>query len=148
MALAFNLHTIIEEYNVLGGPTQQIGDYCDDHPLLYKVALLVNHLFRAAAMTGLGIVLPFSFAANAGICFLGSLFYRLTVETHCAYKFALPAFAGSLAFPIAHAGLTNLISGVAFSSISACVITAASFLPLVAYFSYIFLTVSYDVDNR
>jgi len=124
--MATRLHHLIDRYNVLSNPTRRISNSMHDHPRLYKFALLVNHIFRAAAMAALAMVLPFSTLANAAICFAGSLFYRLTVETNCAYKFALPAFAGAMAF---------LLAGV-------------SLLPISAYAAYVILTVSYDVDSR
>ena len=99
-------------------------------------------------MIAFKLVLPLSALASAGICFAGSLFYRLTVETNCAYKFALPAFAGSIAFPIALPGLFNLINGIAFVSLGHAGRYSPLLIPLAAYLAYIVLTVSYDVDNR
>jgi hypothetical protein len=123
-------------------------NYFKAHPAALKAALLANHIFRAASMTTLSKMLPFSTPLNTAICFSGSLFYRLTVETHCAYKFALPAFAGSLAFLTAQRPIVDLISGVAFASLSTLIATLSAILPLTAYFSYIALTINYDVDNQ
>lgn len=148
MTLAAQLHQFIDKCNVLHEPTKAIEEYLIEHPDLYKAALLVNHIFRAMSMAAFSVCLPFSAPVTAAICFIGSLFYRLTVETHCAYKFALPAFAGMIAFQIAQAGLAELISGVAVASLSAFAVASVSFLPLVAYFVYIVLTVSYDVDLK
>lgn len=134
--------------NFLQRLTEEIGAYLREHPHLYKIVLLVNHVFRAVSMLALSLVLPFSPAINTLICFASSLFYRVTVETHCAFKFALPAFAGSLAFPPALAALMDLISGVAFASLGAFALTCLCLVPLVAYFSYIALTVSHEVDQR
>lgn len=143
---AFN--DFIEDYNVLAEPTYQINDYFREHPTLYKVALLVNHIFRAVSMVGFELILPFSLPVNLLICFAGSLFYRLTVEKNCAYKFALPAFAGSVAIPLGLKALGDIINGVAFASIGAFAATAVLLVPITAYVAYIVLTVSYDVDNR
>ena len=99
MSCALALHNAIEKYNVLRKPTDQIKGYFKQHPNLYKAALLANHIFRALSMTALSFYLPHPI--NLAVCFASSLFYRLTVETNCAYKFALPAFAGSIAFPLA-----------------------------------------------
>jgi hypothetical protein len=147
MSFDLTLHKVIENYNVLKKPTEQINDYLRNHPSLYKAALLVNHVFRAVSMAAFCLVLPFAAPVNIAICFGGSLFYRLTVETHCAYKFALPAFAGSIAFPLALTGLTHLISGVAFASLSVFAVAFVSLIPLLAYFTYIALTVNYDVNH-
>jgi len=146
--MSISLHNFIENYNPLEIPTTKIYDYLHDHPDLYKAALLANHIFRAVSMTAFNLVLPFSTPMNIAICFAGSLFYRLTVETHCAYKFALPAFAGALAFPAANCALNDLIHGVAFSSMNALAFTLTKVLPLTAYIAYITLTVNYDVDAR
>lgn len=148
MSLAATLHQFIEQHNVLQEPTDALGAFFKEHPALYKVALLVNHLFRAFAMWGLGLFLPYGTLVNGVICFLGSLFYRLTVETHCAYKFALPAFAGSVALAIASRSLEELITGVAFASLSAFGLAFVSLIPLLLYTSYIVLTVSYDVEKE
>ena len=147
MAYAESLHNCITDYNVLKTATDQIEAFLNEHPEIKKVVLLVNHIFRALGMMALRMCLPFSLLVNDLICFAGSLFYRLTVETHCAYKFALPAFAGSLALPLAHTALYNLISGVAFASLAAFGLTLLSLIPLAAYTAYIILTVSYDVDH-
>lgn len=148
MSFAVSFHAIIENHNILQEPTEQISAYLRDQPNLYKVVLLVNHVFRAVSMSAFNAVLPFPTLINLAICFVGSLFYRLTVETNCAYKFALPAFAGSVALPLALSALIHLVNGAAFLSLNALAFTLASFIPLAAYFSYIGLTVSYDVDHR
>jgi hypothetical protein len=92
--------------------------------------------------------LPFVPAINLAICLGASLFYRLTVENNCAYKFALPAFAGGAAILLAKAALVPLITGVALASIGAWALAGAAFIAITAYVVYIALTVSYDVDNR
>ncbi len=147
MTCAESLHNFITNYNVLKTATDQIETFLNEHPEIKKVALLVNHIFRAIAMLALRLFLPFSLLVNDLICFAGSLFYRLTVETHCAYKFALPAFAGSMAIPLAHTALYEFISGVAFASLATFGVALLSLIPLAAYTTYIILTVSYDVDN-
>ncbi len=146
-SLSTSFHQLLEKHNVLHQPTKQISECFAQHPNLYKTALVVNHLFRAVAMTALCWVMPFSMPVNIGICFAGSLFYRLTVETHCTYKFALPAFAGSIAFPLANTAVDYTVSGIAFSCLGAFVETLMSALPLIAYLSYVVLTVNYDVDK-
>jgi hypothetical protein len=67
------------------------------------------------------------------LCFVGSLFYRLSVEKNCAYKFALPAFAGSMAFMIALPALISMINGVAFANVASGFANCALFLPLLFY---------------
>lgn len=148
MSCATALHNLIDQFNVLTGPTEQINDYLHDHPDLFKTALIINHLFRATSMTALMFFLPLPVVLSGGICLVGSLFYRLTVENNCAYKFALPAFGGSAAFLIGQESLAQLISGVAFASLETFAAALTSLLPLAAYMAYVVLTVSYDVDQR
>jgi hypothetical protein len=146
VSMSLALHKLIENCNVLQRPTDQLKGYFRSHPVAYKVALLANHLFRTASMIGLQMILPFSPLANMGICFTGSLFYRLTVETNCAYKFALPAFAGSLAAPMGIHALFDFIHQTAFESLQTFAQATMSIVPLTAYVVYIALTVNYDVD--
>jgi len=148
MSSDLTINGLIDKYNILKEPTEQVSRYMRENPTLYKAALLANHVFRAISMTALCFFLPFSLPVNIAICFAGSLFYRLTVETNCAYKFALPACAGAVALPMAAAALTSLISGVAFASIGAFAIATLSVLPLAAYLTYIVVTVNHDVDKQ
>lgn len=145
--MAISLHHAIERCNILKTPTNQINNYLNHHLNLRKTALLVNHIFRSVSMLAFKVILPFSTPMSLGICFAGSLFYRLTVETHCAYKFALPAFGGAVALLISRQAITHVIHGVAFTSLSTLGSTLIALTPLACYLSYILLTVSYDVDN-
>lgn len=145
--LDVTLHDFIDKHNVLINPTTYISNFLGLNPNFHKTALMANHIFRAFSMAALCQILPFFLPVNIAICFVGSLFYRLTVEINCAYKFALPAFAGSLALPLAATAVHRMISGVAFASLSASGLTFISFLPLVAYVGYIDLTVTYDVEH-
>lgn len=138
MSLALSFHNFIEQYNVLTEPTQKIHQYLRAHPRLYKVALVINHLFRAVAMATFFAVCPGPLLISSSICFLGSLFYRLTVETNCAYKFALPAFVG---------GLALRLSVMTFKHFSSWEAVAGSSVSLSVYLAYVVLTVSYDVDS-
>lgn len=148
MQLASTLHDAIDRYNVLRGPTQNLTQYAKSHRDLYKVALLANHLFRAAAATAFMHILPFSFPTSVGICLGGSLFYRLTVENNCSHKFALPAFASSLAFQSGKTAIAHVINGIAFQSLQTFGNTLLTLLPLSLCAAYTILTVSYDVDHR
>jgi hypothetical protein len=140
MSLSIATHNLIQRHNILTTPTNRINVYFSTYRGAYKIALLANHIFRAAAMAAL-----MSAGAGVFLCFAGSLFYRLTVENHCAYKFALPAFAGACAFLIGKAGLASLASGSAFASLGAFSVAVVPLLPLAAYAAYIGLTVDYDV---
>jgi hypothetical protein len=147
MSIGASLHEWIENYNILTFPTEIISNYLTANRPLYKLALIVNHIFRACAMTAFCQALPFASVINALICFEASLFYRLTVEINCAYKFALPAFAGSIAIPIGLSAIADMINGLAFASLYSFVSACISLVPLIAYITYIVLTVNYDADN-
>ncbi len=145
MTLATALHDAIMKYNVLKKPTQTLHHFLRSHPTIYKIALIVNHLFRAVMMAALMLFLPFSPFVCMGICLAGSIFYRLTVETNCAYKFALPSFAGGVSVLIAKEAVVHALAKGALASFASAF---AGLIPLSAYFCYIALTVSYDIDHH
>jgi hypothetical protein len=137
MSLPLAFHDFIQKYNVLAEPTKVVNRYLRDNPRQYKVALVINHLFRAVAMATFLAMCPFPLLVSGSICLTGSLFYRLTVETNCAYKFALPSFVGGLAFHL---------SGLALKHFSSWAAIACTSVSIGIYFTYVILTVSYDVD--
>lgn len=142
MSFAIKLHAIIERVNPLSGATQSATNFLLAHPTLYKIVLLVNHLFRAITMAFFMLAVPMA------LCFGASLFYRLTVENNCAYKFALPAFVGGVALPPSQTALAQLISGSAFKSLAFFRHSILLLVPYAAYLTYVILTVDYDVDQR
>ena len=73
--------------------------------------------------------------------------YRMTVEVNCAYKFALPAFGGAVAFLMGSRSLTKVVNGAAFYSLKALSNAFVLLIPMAGYFVYITLTTSYDVDH-
>lgn len=148
MSVAVKFHHFIDQHNVLKAPTNQINECSKNHRSLYKVALIANHIFRAASMVGFMMILSFSSLANHTICLAGSLFYRLTVEDNCAYKFALPACAGSMAFITGQSALMDMINGAFFASLATFANAFTALLPLCGFFAYVALTVSYDVDHH
>jgi hypothetical protein len=147
MTLAVSLHNAIK-HNPFKSAAEEGMAYFATHPTLFKIVLLVNHLFRSAAMVGLLACMPFSIPVNAAICAGGSIFYRVSVEGNCAYKFALPSLAGAISFFIAAPAVASLVSGVALATIGAFAVACVRLLPAALYAAYILLTVSYDVDHR
>ncbi len=147
MGFAVKFNDCVDRYNILKTPTIQIANFFDKYPTVYKITLIINHLFRAAAMVGLMFIPGIPKLPGMAICFVGYLFYRLTVEKNCAYKFALPAFAGAAAFMLALPAIINIINGLAFTTASSGFLACASLIPLPLYAAYILLTVSYDVDK-
>ena len=148
MDLSVSFHDCLDSFNILKEPTSKLSDYFDSHPTAYKIALIVNHLFRAAMMVGLMFIPYVPLPVSMAVCFVGSVFYRLTVEKNCAYKFALPAFAGAAAFMLALPGLISMINGIAFTSFATGLLACATFVPFILYGAYIILTVNYDVNEK
>lgn len=148
MSLSVQFHDFINSVNSLEKATETVKDYLSRHPTFYKITLIVNHIFRAISMRFFMLALPFSAPASLALCFGVSLFYRLTVEGNCAYKFALPAFLGAFSLPFAQTAYAAIIKNVAFSSLNAFAVTFCSLLPLASYIAYIGLTVNYDVDQN
>lgn len=145
MSLSVKLHQAIDQYNLLKSPTRQFSAWTKEHKSLYKVILIANHLFRAVAMFGFMTILPFFNPVNHSICIVASLFYRLTVENHCAYKFAIPAYAGSTAYMIGKSAIINVVVSASLTTFASAFL---ALLPLCSYFAYVVLTVSYDVDHH
>lgn len=143
MNISDTFNQFIERWNVLQGPTQKLDDFFREHPNIFKVALVINHIFRAFAisfMMGAPICWP--------ICFIGSLFYRMTVEKNCAFKFALPSLAGGACFLKAKPAIDSLTIGIALTTLEQFSKTFFALIPLGVYFSYIALTVDYEVRHR
>ena len=148
MSWAIKLHTVIEKFNPLNELTQDITKFLLVHPTLYKIALVVNHIFRAVTMAFFMHVLPFSLPVSGALCFGASLFYRLTVENNCAYKFALPAFIGGMTLPTARFGFAQLINSVALKNLAFFSHSIVFLMPVAVYLTYVVLTVDYDVNQR
>ena len=145
--LSTKLLNAIVECNVLQKPTEVIVNFFDQNPTVFKIALVANHFFRTISMIAFMLVMPYSMPMNIVCCFIGSLFYRLTVEKNCAYKFALPAFGGALAYFMGKTAIDSLISEVAFESLNAFGAGMLGLVPPMAYTACVALTVDYDVDN-
>ena len=91
--------------------------------------------------------LPCSLAANAALCASGSLFYALTVEGNCIYKFTLPSLFGAAAWMVGKEALFALISGVASASIGAFAAALLLTVPLAAWGTYVWITTGSDVEK-
>lgn len=135
-----------ERWNIMTTPTESLAKFFDNHPTAHKIALFINHVFRA--MVGLMFIPFVPMYISMPICFVGSVFYRLTVEKNCAYKFALPAFGGALAIMLAIPAIGAFINGTALSSGLSGFLSCASLLPIPLYITYVVLTVNYDVNKR
>ncbi len=148
MSLSARCSDFLDRYNPLKGTTDLLADFFERHPTAYKITLVINHLFRAGVMVGAMYIPGVPRIPAIAVCLIGSLFYRLTVEKNCAYKFALPAFVGAVSFMLAIDATIACIHGVAFSSIPIGILTVASFLPLPLYGTYVLLSVHHDVEKN
>ena len=148
MNLAIKLHKFIERTNILEKPTTKIANCFQTHHNFYKTAILVDHVIRTVVMTVFMMAFPLAIVPCSIYSFGSSLFYRLTVENNCAYKFALPSFAGCVSVMVASQPILDIISGAAFASIKLFAMAVISIAPLGLYITYVVLTVSYDVDKK
>lgn len=138
----------IPSYIGLEKATSAIGAWLNKHPTVYKIVLIVMHIFRALAMIALMYFLPFGPLVNMAIGIGASLLYRITVERFCPYTFAVQACAGAAAFELSRPFLVDIISGVAFESLNSIAATLFGIIPLVVT-SAIIIAVSNDtVDQR
>jgi hypothetical protein len=127
--------------------TLKIGSWLKDHSTIFKITLVIMHLFRAGAMVGLMFIPGVPLIPALVVGFVGSIIYRLTVERKCAFKFALPSFAGAAAFMLALPAIINMVNGISFVNATAGVIACASLLPLALYCVYIVLSVNHEVNT-
>jgi len=141
MATFTRVQNAIAEFEFLDDIAERCDQVLRENPRLHKVVLMLNHLFRTLVMSAI-MQVPGALL----FCLAGSLIYRITVEKNCAFKFTLPALAGSFAIELAD-GLIPLISGVAFKSLEAFGTAFISVIPLILHSTYVYLTVDYEVDH-
>lgn len=110
--------------------TQKYGNFLRKNPNVYKVVLLVNQLFRTVMMVALMAFLPYAPVVNFTIGLAGSLFYRISVERGCAFRFALPSCIGAAAYDLSRTSLPALTNGAAFRSLQHFAAALAGFWPL------------------
>jgi uncharacterized membrane protein len=123
MTIFTRVQNTIAEFEFFDDLAESCDQYLRENPRLHKVILMLNHLFRTLVMSAM-LQIPGALL----FCVAGSLIYRITVEKNCAFKFTLPALAGSLALE-------------AFGT------TFISAIPLILHSIYVYLTVDYEVDH-
>jgi hypothetical protein len=136
----------ITAFPTLTETRQAVKDWLKFHPVALKVVLIANHFLRTAPMFFLMASLPFSFAVNAALCAAGSLFYTLTIEGNCIYKFTLPSLFGGCAWMAAQTSLSSAVSGAAFASIKAFAAASALALPIAAWSVYVLHSAAQDAE--
>ena len=126
----------------------KVGKFLDKHPLLYKITLVISHIFRAVMMFALMHLIPLSPLLTCGLMLIPTLLYRSAIERFCAFRFSLPSLAGGLAIWAARATLVSIIAGVAFSSLAATCWTILGPLSLAGYLAFICYISHKDVEKR
>lgn len=98
---------------------RDLGNWLNVHPKVNTVVVVANHIFRAAGMYALMEILPGSFAAKCLIAGGASLFYRVTIERFCRFRFAMLSCVGAAAVKMPE--LAPLyIGAVLYESYTAC----------------------------
>ncbi len=147
MHLDVQFHQALQKVNGLERPTQWCANQARNHPDFYKGVLVINHLFRAVSIWAFLKYCQSPMKIKLAICFGGSLIYRLTVESNCAYKFALPAFFGGAALLTASRSAAKIMNRSALRTFKSLGHASLNMVPIAGYLVYITLTASYDVDN-
>ncbi len=111
----------------------KIGDWLDRHPKINTIVVIANHIFRALGMLALFTVMPGSFLAKCAIMLGASLFYRITIERFCHFRFAIPACLGGMAMELSIPALANIINGAAIQSFASLGTSLIAISPLVLY---------------
>lgn len=125
---------------------QDVDRFFYKHPHVHEVALLVNHVVRATMTGAMMVLMPYAPATKLAVGLGLSLFYWITVERgNCTLRFALPAYAGAVAYQMSKPALPALINGAAFRSIAALTVTLISAWPCCLYALVITAIVHEDV---
>lgn len=133
------LHTNLETFaNKINGQfdtvvINPIGAWLDKHPNVNTIVVIANHILRTLPMMAAMHLLPFSFAANCAITLGASLFYRISIERFCVFRFAIPSCLGAIAFQFSKPALADLISKTAFQSFSTLTKTLVGLSPFALY---------------
>ncbi len=72
------------------------GEWLKANPTVYKVVLIVSHLFRAMMVLVMIDAIPFSMPIATGLILVPSLIYRIAVERFCIFRFTLPSWVGGV----------------------------------------------------
>lgn len=133
MAFSARLSAFVNKHNPLETPTEQIRDYLLEHRTIYKIVLVANFVLLT-----LMFVSPLSpTLGGAAALGLRALFYRLTIETNCIYKFSLPVYATMISLWL-----------VATAWTCGPLITSLSLIPLIASVVYIVCDIDFEATQQ
>lgn len=137
--------TDIEQLNVTA---KHIGNYLEKNPALYKAVVVINHLFRAMLMAVFMVALPYGLAMSCAVSLGASLFYRLTIERNCAFKFALPSCLGGISYHLSRYGVHSMVAGIMLRSVDLLNAGFIGSLPLTLWTFAIISITDDDVEKR
>ena len=133
MEFSVALRGFVDKYNPLETPTEQIRDYLLKHRTIYKIVLVANFallalMFLSPPSPGLGLAIGLG---------LRALFYRLTIETNCIYKFSLPVYATVMSLWL-----------VAIAWSCGPLLASLSLIPLIASVAYIVCDIDFEATHQ
>lgn len=128
--------------------SENVGKVLDENPLVNKIIVVANFIFRTAMMVCFMAAMPFSILPNFLISFGLSVFYRVTIERFCQYRFSILSCAAAGGYEIAKPALTALISGAAFTSLAAFGSTLILMTPFVICGAAIISVTNQNVNER
>lgn len=136
------------EVNFIQKMYNNVGDFLDKHPTVYKVVLVGCHFFRTLAMFGAMVYLPLPMLATATIMVGGSLIYRAAVERFCCFRFTIESLVGAASAWLAMIGTINFISGAALASVGLIIANSLALLPVLGYMAWVIYLSHTDIENR
>ncbi len=133
MEFSATLRDFVDKYNPLEAPTKQICTYLLEHHTIYKIVLVANFvlltlMFISPLTPNLGLAIGLG---------LRALFYRLTIETNCIYKFSLPVYATLMSLWL-----------VATAWTYGPLIVSLSLIPLIASVVYIVCDIDFEATKQ
>lgn len=78
--------------------SEQFMRWVKKYPTIHKIVTVFNHCIRTMCMAAM--MVPLGFTGTA-LGLSTALFYRITTENPCPFKYSLPAFFGGLASQLA-----------------------------------------------
>jgi hypothetical protein len=111
----------------------KVGAWLDKHPYVNTIVVIANHIFRALSMLALMTFIPGPFIVQCGIALSASLFYRVTIERFCHFRFAIPSCLGATAMNLSAPAVASIVHGVANQTLAEVAKTAIGISPLVLY---------------
>lgn len=133
--------------NAIQKAYDQVGNYLDNHPTLYKVVLVACHFFRTVTMFAAMMWMPSPLPVTVGIMVAGSLLYRAAVERFCCFRFTIPSLVGAGAAWLTQIAAVNYLSGAVLTTLGAALHTLA-ILPLLGYTAWVIYLSHQDIENR